>query len=209
MAGSKKPRKKYSPIRSTGTHIDTVVNRCMSKFHYVGDMNHPPLAYHYGDIALHLKGEAKKVAYEHIHEQLLDKPGPWTLIGYHFFNLNEKIEVIPATIVVPDVTLQDMGDRFEDLLKDLRDSITASDKRFHEGNLAFYGYYLTYGEDLQVDRIEKGMVDSLFKITDDMTNIQPYIVKVDADSLFKALGEDKYTLLNNPNKTTTMVLEEG
>lgn len=208
MAGNKKPRKKTSLVKRRSNHIKIALDKCLSKFHLIGDVNHRPKAFHYADLSMYLKGTDLKVGYQLAQEYLLVDKRPWTLIVYHFFKTETGIEIVPATIVVKDTDLIDMGNRCEDLFKDLRESVYQANEGLNDANLAFYGYYLTYGDNLLVESIEENICNGFFKLTNDLADVTPNVVRVTSDKLIQALAEDKYHLSNRDALSTNMVYQE-
>lgn len=206
MANNKKPRKKGSIVRRKSNHIGAVLNRAIAKFHIIGDMNHIPTAFHFGDIALHLKGKDLEIAQEHALEYLCLERKTWTFMGLFFFKSEEGIEIIPSVMEVENTVLGEMGKNGEDYLKQMRDSIYSENPHYSDDTLEFYGYYLTYGNNLNISSVEDQLCASFFKITNDLESIEPHVVEITEDKVMTALGRDKFHLVDSKTKTTEMKL---
>lgn len=204
MASNKKPRKKGSVVRRKSNHIGAVLNRTIAKFHIIGDMNHVPTAFHFGDIALHLKGKDLEIAQEHALEYLCLERKTWTFMGLFFFKSPEGIQIIPSLMEVEDTVLGEMGANGESYLKQMRENIYAERPEFSDDVLEFYGYYLTYGNNLNIGSVEDQLCMSFFKITNDLENIEPHVVEITEDKVLASLGKDKFHLVDT--KTTDMQL---
>lgn len=195
MGQNKKPRKKISLIRNKANHINAVLERCLAKFHIIGDMNHLPTAFHYADLSLHLKGGDLKIAQEYTREFLLKKKQPWTMVGIYYFKSDDKVEVSIAVTVKEDVTLEHFGTHGESYIKSMAEQVCKEDQTLQRDEFAFYGYYLTYGKDLNTDSVEDQLSDSFLKITDSLENIRPDTVPITLERLYNALDADKFHLV--------------
>lgn len=207
MAKNSKSRKKSSMIRRTSNHITAVIQRCIAKFHIIGDMNHLPTAFHYGDIKLHLKGMELKIGLEHANEFLLEKRQSWTFMAIHYFKTEQGIEVIPVVLVKEDTTLGEMGTHGEAMLKECRESVYTSGEGYSDDTLLFYGYYLTYGKDLNIGSVEEQLSTIFLKTTKDLTEISDNVVEITTDKVINALLSDKFHLVNSNALTTELQLE--
>lgn len=203
MSGNKKPRKKISLVRNKTKHIDAVINRCLAKFHVIGDMNRIPTAFHYGDIKMHLKGVDLKLALEYVNEFLFDLKQPWTLMGYYYFKNLDGVVSVPAVIEREDTTYLEMGDVAESLIKDMAREICNFDSNLKREDLLFYGYYLTYGKDLNIESVENQLHEIFLKITNSLENIVPNVVIINREKLINALNNDKFHLVNSNALSTS------
>lgn len=209
MAGNKKPRKAPKTVARRKTdHIVRILRICLSKFHIIGDMNHIPTAFHFGDLAQHLSGMDLKVAHQHAYEWLCIVPRTWTMMGIHYFKTEEGFEVIPISLVRENATLKTMGADGEELLKEMRDAMVASNPDHNEDNLLFYGYYLTYGDDLHLDTVEDQLTESFMKITADFTKVEPHVVRITEEKVLKALQNDKFSISNKNALSTQLSRKE-
>lgn len=210
MANSKKPRKKGKGIFGRkAVHISSVINRCMSKFHVIGDMNHRPTAFHFADISMHLKGEDLRIGLEHVMQFLCELKQPWTFMAFHYFkDSNGEVECIPVAITLDDVTYNDIGEQGEDILKQLRESVYNSDPRYNDDTLLFYGYYFTHGKGLALETVEDKLIENFLKVNKDLEEIKEHVVEITKKKLLYALEADKYSLVNSEALKTTFINKE-
>jgi len=199
---NKKPRKKISLIRNKANHINAVLERCLAKFHIIGDMNHLPTAFHFADLSLHLKGGDLKIAQEYAREFLLEKKQPWTMMGIYYFKSDDKVEVSIAVTVKEDVTLEHFGTCGESYIKSMAEQVCKEDLTLQRDELAFYGYYLTYGKDLNIDSVENQLAETFLKTTRSLEEIRPDTITITLERLHNALNIDKFHLVNSEALTT-------
>jgi len=196
VANKKQVRKKSGGlVRRRTNHIGAVINRCIAKFHMIGTMNHLPTAFHWGDIALHLKGMDLKIGYENAYEFLAEERKPWTLLVIHFFKTADGIEAVPLSMVVPDATLIEIGRNGEVLLHQLRQQLYEAEPQYSDDVLEFYGYYFTYGDNLQIDSIEDQLTDAFMAKTNNLESIVPAVEEIDEAKVLAALLHDKFRLV--------------
>lgn len=207
MASNKKTRKKGSQVRRKSDHIGAVLNRSLSKFHIIGDMNHLPTAFHFADLSLHLKGMDLKIAQEHALEYLCVERKSWTFMGLFYFSSPEGVEIIPRVLTIEDTVLSEMGTHGEDYLKQMRESIYSETPELSDDKLEFYGYYMTYGSALNIDSIEEQLCTIFFKITNDLENIIPNVVEITEDKVMDSIARDKFHLVDSKSSITEMSLK--
>lgn len=209
MAGNKKPRKPAKPqSKRIAAHIISVMRVVMSKFHIIGDMNHLPTAFHFAELSQHLKGSDLRIAQQHAFEWLCVQTRPWTMVAMHYFKTEEGIEVIPTSTVILDANLATMGRDGEYWLKEMREALFKTNKAYNEDTLAFYGYYMTHGEDLNIASVEDQLSESFLKITQDLEKIEPHVVAITEEKTLMSLGKDKFSISNRNALTTNMVKKE-
>lgn len=208
MAGNSKPRKKSGKgIRRKSQHIEAVLRRCVSKFHIIGDMNHVPTAFHFGDMSLHLKGMDLRIGLEHFVEFLNEERKTWTFLVIHYFSIGDAIEVVPAHIEIEDTTMVEMGRNGEIYLKQIREQVYAADDRLSDDNLEFYGYYITHGKDLPIQSIEDQLTDSFMIITKDLAAVRPSVTQLTKEGVIKSLEHDKFRLHYTENAMSSDMVE--
>lgn len=208
MAGNKKTRKK-APGRNfkrRGDHVTAVLNRAIEKFYIMGDMNHAPASFHVNEINTHLKPNDAAIALGQFTTFAFKDPRAWMFAVYHFFNVNGNIEVIPTQMTIEDTTLAEVGDLAEENIKLLKDSIIGSEPHLTEDNYIFYGYYINYAEKIRMDKMEEDIISVLFKVNNDFTDIKEHKVQCTTDKIIKAIGAEKFKLIDNDKYKTNMEL---
>jgi len=209
MAGNKKPRKAVKPqSKRIAAHIISVLRVVLGKFHVIGDMNHLPTAFHFAELSQHLKGSDLRIAQDYAFDWLCIHKRAWTMVAMHYFKTEEGIEVIPTSLVIQDATLGIMGRDGEFLLKEMREALFKTNDAYNEDTLAFYGYYMTHGEDLNIASVEDQLSESFLKITQDLEKIQPHVVAITEEKTLMSLGKDKFSISNRNALTTKMVKKE-
>lgn len=209
MAKQKKPRnKKYGIVRAKTNNITSVVSRVISKFQIIGDQYHAPLAFHYNEIQLYLKGMDLKVGYQHANEYLFEHKKPWSVIGLFFTKDGDNIEVHSARAILEDTTLYAVGEQLEDVLRGMRLGLFSDMGTESNNEVIFYGYFITYGgEDINVDSIENQLAPSFLKITKDLTVFPEKEHVFTPESILAAIKADKYSAANR-NALSTEYKEE-
>lgn len=208
MAGNKKSRKKYSPLRKKSQHVAAVLNTAMHKFYIMGDMNHDPMSFHVSDLKLHLKGVDLKIALEEMTKFFYSERREWVFAAYHFFNINGKTEVVPTIMKIGDSLLNEIGDSAEEYISQLKESVMDPDNGFTEENYIFYGYYINYGDNLRMDLMEDDIIKALLKVNKDLTDIKPERAICTAEKILFAIADEKFSLANSAALKSHMVEEE-
>lgn len=205
MAGNKKTRKKSSVVRRKGSHITAVLNTAMHKFYMMGDMNHKPASFHVSDIKMHLKGKDLDLALIEMCKFLYDTKQTWVFVVYHFFKVDDKLEVVPTVMTMKDVDLKEVADDAEENIRMLRDSVIEPSGDFCEENYAFYGYYINYGDNLLMEQMEPDIISALLKVNADLTDIKEHVCTCDAESILRAIASEKFSLVDSERLKTSMV----
>lgn len=175
-------------------HISAVLNRAVNKFYIIGDMNHNPMSFHISDIKLHLKGNDRNIALEELCKFLYDERREWILAVYHFFKIDDKIEVVPTVMKLGNTLLQEIADEVEDHIGILKDSVITGEDGFTKENYHFYGYYINYGAHLLMDAMEEDIIKALLQTNNDLKNVNPTIVQCSAEKVLRAIAGEKFSI---------------
>lgn len=209
MAKTKASRnKKYSPIKAMTYHIKAVLDNAINKFYIIGDMNHDPTSFHTSQINMMLKGTALKVGLEQMTLFFYGERRKWIFAVYHFFRVNDKIEVIPSIMEIDNALLNEVADAAEENILFLKNSIIGTDKGITEENYIFYGYYINYEDHLRMDLMEDDIISSLFKVNKDFEEIKSEVKSCTAEKVLRAIAGEKFSLANSHAFKTTMIEEK-
>lgn len=209
MAGSKAPRnKKYTSTKRTSVNVSTILNRVLNKWYVIGDMNHDPKSFHTGELNVFLKGRDLVVALQEMAKFFYDRRQEWVFAVYHFFKVDGKIEVVPSVMRIQNTTLNEMADQAEDNIRQLKESVIDVEDDHTEENYIFYGYYLNFGGDIRLDLMEEKIIESLYKVNNDLESIRPEIVPCTAEKVLRSIVGDKF-VLSNPKALSTSMTEEN
>lgn len=205
MAKSAKTRKKYSPIRNKAVHITNVLNRAMHNFYMMGDMNHDPMSFHVGDVKLHLKGADRNLGLQEVCNFLYGERRTWVLGVYHFFNIDDKMDVVPTIITLSDSLLNEVADSVEEYIAASKEAVLDPEDGHTEENHIFYGYYINYGDNLRMDLMEQDIVSAFMKVNNDFENVKPEVCECSAEKVLRAIAGEKFSIAGSNTLKTNLV----
>ena len=205
MAKSSKTRKKYSPTRHKAVHITNVLNRAMHNFYMMGDMNHDPMSFHVADVKLHLKGFDQDLGLQEVCKFLYGERRTWVLAVYHFFNIDDKMDVVPTIITLGDSLLNEVADSVQEYIAASKEAVLDPEDGHTEENHIFYGYYINYGDNLRMDLMEQDIVSALMKVNNDFENVKPEVCECNAEKVLRAIAGEKFSVANSNALKTNLV----
>lgn len=205
MAKTKATRKKYSPLRKKAVHVTNVLNRAMHKFYMMGDMNHDPMSFHIADLKLHLKGADRDLALQEVCKFLYGERRTWILAVYHFFKIDDKLDVVPTVITLGESLLNEVADSVEEYIAATKEAVMDPSDGHTEENHIFYGYYINYGDNLLLSEMEQDIISALMKVNKDFADVKPEVCKCDAEKVLRAIAGEKFSLVNSKALSTEMV----
>lgn len=203
-APKKARTKKFSPIRNKSKHITNILNTAMHKFYILGDMNHNPMSFHISDIKANLRGVDLEIALTEVCKFLYGQKRDWVFAVYHFFKVEDQIQVIPSILKLGDTDLREVAEAAEENIKLLKDSVLDEDEGLTAENYMFYGYYINYGDNLRMDLMEDDIIAAFMKVNNDFENISAEVVECTAEKVLFAIAEEKFSITNSQALTTSM-----
>lgn len=205
---SKKPRnKKFNPLRTRTKHIQNVLNNAINKFYMIGDMNHDPMSFHVSDIKMQLKGGDLGIALSELTKFFYGEKRHWAIGIYHFFNIEDKLEVVPTIVKLDEVDLREVAEVVDVNVKLAKEAILDPEEGFTEENHIFYGYYINYGNNLSWDAMEADIIKAFMKVNQDFENIKPEICECTAEKVLQAIAGEKFSVADSNRLKTSMVEE--
>ncbi|QBZ70704.1 hypothetical protein pETSU_123 [Edwardsiella phage pEt-SU] len=208
MANTKATRKKYSPLRKKAVHVTNVLNRVMHKFYMMGDMNHDPMSFHIADLKLHLKGADRDLALQEVCKFLYAERRTWVLAIYHFFKIDDKLDVVPTVITLSDSLLNEAADSVEEYIRASKEAVMDPSDGHTEENHIFYGYYINYGDNLLLSEMEQDIISALMKVNKDFSDVKPEVCECNAEKVLRAIAGEKFSLVNSKALTSDLVETE-
>jgi len=209
MSKTKAPRKKkHNPIEGIRRQVNAVLSDTLSKFYVMGDMNHNPMSFHTSRVNMLLKGTALTVGLQEMTKFLYGERRLWQLAVFHFFKVDENIEVIPAFMRFEDSLLNEVGDAVDQYIQLSKEAVLQSEQEVKEEDYLFYGYYINHGEDLRLDWMEADIIGALFKINNDLDDVNPEVCVCTAEKILRAVAGEKFSLVNSNSLKTRMVEEK-
>lgn len=205
MAKSKPTRKKYSPLRKKAVHVTDMLNRAMHRFYMMGDMNHDPMSFHISDLDFHLKGADRLLALQEVCKFLYNERRTWILAVYHFFKIDDKLDVVPTVITLGESLLNEVADSVEEYIAATKEAVIDPSDGHTEENHIFYGYYINYGDNLLLSEMEQDIISALMKVNKDLTDVKPEVCECNAEKVLRAIAGEKFSLVNSNALTTKMV----
>lgn len=187
---SKKPvkrNKKYDPTLAKKAIIQGILNKAVSSFYIIGDKNHRPRSFNLQQIRLCLKGIDLSIAINQLIEFFYKREDVWYIIIDHFFRKNDVVEVIPVITTIENAFLNEVGDLTELLIKESKLAVLESYPDLMLEDHFFYGYYISYGDDLLINEIEDGIIETFLEITNQGNNVREETVICNAVSLQNAI----------------------
>lgn len=209
MATNKKsPRKKGCAIRRKSQHISNVLNHAINRWYLIGDMNHDPMSFHTSELNMYLKGIDLSIALQEMTKFFYGQRREWIFAVYHFFKVDGDIQVVPTQVTIQDALLNEVADAAEDHIKTLKESIIDVDDDHTEENYFFYGYYLNFGDGLAMEKMEDDIIDALFKVNNDLSDVKPEVCVCNAEKVLRAIAGEKFSSTNSNAKVTKMKEKE-
>ncbi|AEV89630.1 hypothetical protein OBP_193 [Pseudomonas phage OBP] len=205
MAANKKsPRKKGSATRRRSVHITNVMNHAINRFYMMGDMNHDPMSFHTSEINMYLKGLDLSIALQELTKFFYAERREWILGVYHFFKVDGSIQVVPTEVIIQDALLNEVADAVEGHIKTLKESIIDVDDDHTEENYFFYGYYINFGNGLNMPAMEEDIIQAFFKVNNDLSDVKPEVCECNAEKVLRAIAGEKFSLTNSNALVSTM-----
>lgn len=201
----KPPRMKSAVLRRRSIHISNVMNHAINRFYMLGDMNHDPMSFHTSELNMYLKGHDLVIGLQELTKFFYSERREWILAVYHFFKVNGEIQVVPTQVTIQDALLNEVADATQGHIKTLKDSIIDVDDGHTEENYFFYGYYINFGDGLNMVAMEEDIIQAFFKVNKDLSEVSPEIRECNAEKVLRAIAGEKFSLVNSDALKSTML----
>lgn len=207
MANKKPRNKKFNQLRTRTSHITNVLNKAINKFYMMGDMNHDPMSFHVSDIKMHLRGNDLGIALSELAKFFYGEKRHWAIGIYHFFKINDKVEVVPTIIKMDGVDLREVAEVVDVNIQLAKEAIMDPEEGYTEENHFFYGYYINYGDNLSWDAMEPDIIQAFMKVNRDFENVSPDVCTCTAEKVLQAIAGEKFSITDSNRLKTTMTEE--